>query len=255
MNRDSLKQFSGDEKLFAAHIFDLFRAVADGKGTRFTDFCDIRKRQIIRQIGRGFPGLRTAFFGGYDECERTLCAIYEQDIPVTDSPISAILITAYGDISHRDILGAVLALGLKRENIGDIVRTQQGHVLFAKPPADKFIINELDRAGREAVKCMRIDLAQMPQIIREYKQIRSTVSSLRLDSVVSVCIGVSREKGRQLVEQGRVSVDAVCRTSPSYMLDNHCVLSIRGFGKYIFSFDGAMTAKGRYGIIIKKIIS
>jgi RNA-binding protein YlmH len=157
-------------------------------------------------------------------------------------------------LSHRDILGSVMGLGIKRDQIGDIILTADGYVLFTKAPADRLILNELKRVGREAVRVQAIDLDDVGEPICNYQTITGTVKSLRLDSVVSLCVGCSREKGKQLIENERVSVNAAMKASPSFSVPESCVISIRGCGKFHVSFNGTISAKGRYFITANKYL-
>ena len=163
-------------------------------------------------------------------------------------------IQSHDSLSHRDILGSVLALGLKRERVGDIIKTGAGQVLFVLPPADALILDELTRVGRQSVQCFSVDAPDKLDIIREYKTIAGTVASLRLDSVVGLCCGVGRAVAADLVKSGKVFVDAVNITNPAFGLKDECRISVRGSGKYLFTFDGRMTGKGRYHVIINKFI-
>ena len=251
--KDMIKHFAESERIFAAHIIDLFDQVDSGKGSRITGFCDLRQAVIVRTIGQAYS-LVLDSHGGYPDAERVLFLISPTEWTIPPLPISAILIEAYGEISHRDILGSVLALGIKRENIGDIIKTELGHILFAKHPIQQVILDELKRIGRQAITCREIPLSQVPQPIRDFRLIKGTVKSLRLDSVVSLCIAKSRENGKSLVESERVTVDAVLRSDPSFMLPAHAVLSIRGFGKFIVDCDGKVSAKGRHFLEIRKLM-
>ncbi len=251
--KDMLCHFEPSERIFASHIMDLFEQVDRGKGMRFTCFCDLRQAAIVRQIGQAY-GLCLQSFGGWADAERVMFAIAQTEWEIPEEPITAVLLRTYGEVSHRDVLGSVLGLGIKRENIGDIILTQDGQIVFTKPPADQVILSDLKRVGREAVRCSVIALAEIPAPIRNFRTIKGTVKSLRLDSVVSLCINCSREKGKLLVEKELVTVDAVLRTEPAFSIPDSCTLSIRGHGKFIVVCDGTVTAKGRHVITANKFI-
>ncbi len=248
-----LHHFAPNERIFAAHIMDLFEQVERGKGIRCTGFCDLRQAAIVHQIGQAYD-LNCQPFGGWTDAERVLFVLAPSQWQMPDSPIVAICLQTYGEVTHRDILGSVLGLGIKREQIGDILRTENGHIVLVKPPADRVILDELKRVGREAVKCSLIALEEIPEPIRNFRMIKGTVKSLRLDSVVSLCANCSREKGKLLVEKELVTVDAVVRPEPAFLIPESCTISIRGHGKFQIACDGVVTAKGRYVITIKKYI-
>jgi RNA-binding protein YlmH len=251
--KDMLKHFDDSDRIFAAHIMDLCDQVEQGRGNRCTSFCDIHQSSLVRQIGQAYD-LCIKPDGGYADAERVLFLIAQTQWELPDSPIVPILLQTYAPVSHRDVLGSALGLGIKREAIGDIVKTKDGQVMFVKPPADRLILDELKRIGREAVRCTVLDRRDVSEPIRDYREIKGTVKSLRLDSVVSLCAGCSREKGKQLVEKELVTVDAVMRSDPAFSLPSSAILSIRGFGKFRVCCDGGVTAKGRYFITVNKYI-
>ncbi len=251
--KDMLGHFDPTERMFAAHIIDLFDQVDRGKGIRITCFCDLRQAAIVRQIGQAYD-LYLQPFGGWADAERVAFVIAQNEWQVPDEPITAVLLQTYGEVSHRDVLGSVIGLGIKRESIGDIILTQSGQIVFAKPPADRVILSDLKRVGREAVKCSVVALTDVPAPIRNFRTSKGTVKSLRLDSVVSLCVNYSREKGKLLVEKELVTVDAVVRTEPAFSIPESCTISIRGHGKFLVACDGKVTAKGRYVITINKYI-
>ena len=251
--KDMLRHFDASDRVFAAHIMDLFDQVERGRGTRCTPFCDIHQHSLVCKIGQAYDLCMKAD-GGYTDAERVLFLIARTQWELPDSPIVPILLQTYVPVSHRDVLGSVLGLGIRREAIGDIIKTQDGQVMFVRPPADRLILEELKRIGREAVRCTVLERQDVPEPIRDYREIKGTVKSLRLDSVVSLCAGCSREKGKQLVEKELVTVDAVMRSDPAFLLPSSVILSIRGYGKFRVCCDGGISAKGRYFITANKYI-
>lgn len=252
-DRALLDRYRDEERVFAAHLLDLIGDVREGKGCRYTGFCDIRSKVITDEVAL-HEGVSVSFYGGYEDSERVIAALFEAKEMPERYPISAIFLDTYEEITHRDVLGSVIALGVKREYIGDIVRIGGGQVIFVKPPADRLILDELVRIGRSAVKCNLLpeDKAIVP--IRQYKEIKGTVASLRLDSIVALCCSVSRSEAQKLVSSGKAQVNSINISDVAYVADDHCTVSVRGFGKYIFSFGGKVTSKGRYSVNIKKII-
>ena len=60
---------------------------------------------------------------------------------------------------------------------------------------------------------------------------RETVSSLRLDTVISAVYNISRQRSKQLIESGKVKVNWTETLRPDFMLDLLDIVSIRGFGR------------------------
>ncbi len=251
--RDMLRHFDSSDQYFASHIMDLFDQVDDGHGVRWTSFCDLHQAEMVMRISNAYH-VHVQKFGGWDEAERVLYLIAPHENFPYKIPISAIMLDSYNGLSHRDILGAVLGLGIKRDQVGDIIQTKDGFVAFVKHPANQLILNDLKKVGRESVVAREIELSCVGEPIRNFKTITGTVKSLRLDSVVSLCTGCSREKGKQLIEKERVMVNALVKNSPSFPIPESCIISIRGYGKFHVVFNGAISAKGRYFITANKYL-
>ncbi len=251
--REMLRHFDPSDQYFASHIMDLFDQVNDGHGIRWTSFCDLHQAEIVRKICSAYSVYMQSF-GGWSEAERILFLIAPHENYSYEIPISSILLCSYNTLSHRDILGSLLGLGIKRDQVGDIIQTRDGFVAFVKQPANQFILDELKRVGRESVTVREIELSEVGEPIRNFKTITGTVKSLRLDSIVSLCAGCSREKGKQLIEKERVTVNAVLKNSPSFSISDPCMISIRGYGKFFVDFNGTVSAKGRYFITANKYL-
>lgn len=251
--RDMLRYFDPSDQYFASHIMDLFDQVDCGHGIRWTSFCDLHQAEIVEKIRAAYP-VYVQPFGGWIDAERILFLIAPHENYLYEIPISSIFLTSYNALSHRDILGSLLGLGMKRDQIGDIIQTQDGFVAFVKHPANHLILDNLKRVGRESVTVCEIKLSDVGEPIRNFKTITGTVKSLRLDSIVSLCVGCSREKGKQLIEKERVMVNAALKNSPSLSVLEPCTISIRGYGKFLVDFNGTVSAKGRYFITANKYL-
>ena len=117
------------------------------------------------------PSLRGAAVvcsGGGTDCER-VCAFFlpfyltaEEFDP--SEHISAVHFRSFfGEPGHRDYLGALLALGVRREWVGDIrIRGAEAWVFCLPSVANT--LAELDRAGRYTVRGEEIALADVPEV-------------------------------------------------------------------------------------------
>lgn len=161
----------------------------------------------------------------------------------------------YTELSHRDYLGALLSLGLERDAIGDIFPTgPSGAVVFATPEAAELILSDLVSVGREKVSVTRAELPASFRITREFEAITDTVMSIRLDGVVKALCNISREAASDLVLSGDVSVNYVVAAKPDMSLEKGDVISVRGYGKYIFDGDRGVNRRGRIRIDARKYV-
>ena len=107
-------------------------------------------------------------YGGYPQAERRRVYIlpeyigevssYEEIEPWEDQrAIRTVLVrgSGYKKLTHRDYLGSILALGIEREVLGDIVFTDNESrqaIVFCDGVIADFIVSELKRVGNDAVK-------------------------------------------------------------------------------------------------------
>ena len=162
---------------------------------------------------------------------------------------------AYTELSHRDYLGAVTALGIMRSATGDIVKTgASSAIVFATPPAAKLILSELTSVGRERVEVRRTRLDRTFRIEREYEVITDTVMSCRLDGIVKALCGISRDDAAKLVESGDVMLNYTKEKRTDARVAAGDIISVRGHGKFIFDGDRGVNRRGRLRIDARKYV-
>ncbi|MBP0989623.1 MAG: hypothetical protein J5874_00375 [Oscillospiraceae bacterium] len=252
-----LDNLTEDEKYFVAMVNDRLRDAEEGKGTRFAGFLDGRRREIAKTVidRKGYG--RYMFYGGYDGAEREYLGIFpEYTEPDKDEfPISAVTCSyrKADMLSHRDFLGALTGLGIKRESIGDILVGEEKCVIFLSDLAAKVVENELRKVGRAGVRTESGITSELPEG-EKFGEISGTVASLRIDCIVSMLIGASREKASEKIRSGCVfrNYEEVLKVSDEVSVGD--VISIRGNGKYVLSESCGETKKGRIKIKVKKYL-
>lgn len=194
-------------------------------------------------------------FGGYDGAERTMLFFlpdYLDACPDSVSEcISAVKCTArFSELTHRDYLGALLSLGIKRNCIGDILVYHQESVILLNTKIAPFVCENLTHIGRGGVSCSQIELCEITPPAQKFHEIEATVASLRADSVFSAAIGISREKAANLIREGACTVNWLPIDSPSAPISEADILSTRGFGRAKLAQVGGTSKKGRIFIKI-----
>ena len=147
-------------------------------------------------------------------------------------------------LTHRDYLGALMSLGIRRECIGDILLSEDGAYLFVLDTVAPLVCDELSSVGRCSV-CVRAGRAEELPGREERPAQTATVASLRLDAVLAAMLHISRGDAVQLVKSGMVEVNHVSTVSAHYEVFENDVFSIRGRGKYKLCGVGAKSRKGR----------
>ena len=158
----------------------------------------------------------------------------------------------FTQMSHRDYLGSLMALGIKREMVGDIVVTEKGCHFFAVKSIAGYICENLKRTGRGSVNCSIIDIESLPQNEDNGKTVFSSVASLRLDCVVAAAFSMSRTAASEAINKGVVYVDNVQCFKSDYTLTEGSKIVLRGKGKALIEEITGQSKKGRMHLLIKK---
>jgi len=246
-----------EEMLFLRRLEDLAGISIEKGCTKFTAFLTERQQHIVMEFIRQRPVENAALFGGYDNAVRKMCGffpIYEE--PFNDGfPLEGISLTYPKDktLTHRDFLGTLLNLGIKREAVGDILPGSGYCAVFLTGAVAPMVAGEITMVGGVGVSCgNRTDLSLLPE--QEFKAVSGTVGSLRMDSLVKLLTGYAREKSAGLIRAGLVKRNDQTAASVSETFWSGDRVVVRGFGKYIVDRIGEPTRKGRLPIEARKYI-
>lgn len=243
-----------EERLVLSHMCDLYRKSEKTQKILYTRFMTPRQILLAKERFGGVADLE--FGGGFDDAERCMAAFVPNDREQTSFPLCGIDITNTGkrELSHRDYLGALLSLGITRDKIGDIVVTPKGAVAVVCTDIADFIANNLTKVASCGIKIEIVhDMAGLV-IEKKFSDTSCTVSSMRLDCIVSGATGKSRSQSVSLIAEGLVSVNYSQEKNVSHIVKNGDVVTIRGFGKMIVQTDMSLTKKGRIHINIRKYV-
>lgn len=247
-----------EQKIFTAQINELAgRSLQEAKPV-WTDFMDLAELQQAQAILSWSTGVRYNSMGGYQNAERRRMVIYpDYYIAQTIEPELAFLAIrpgAPGELSHRDYLGAILALGLKRQKIGDMVVSDQECQVILAPELSEYVQSNLEKVGNQKVTVVAIDPEQLnPPNLRE-KIIKSTVASLRLDALAALGFGDSRTKMAREIKALRVKVNWKTVNNPDSQLVPGDTISIRGRGRVLFREQTGTSKKGRLGVVLVRLL-
>ncbi len=243
-----------DDRLLISRALDLARRANERSSYTFTDFLTPAQRGLLLSVKEITALCMLSFDGGYADAERTVGVLRPHgigyDVP---APICALeLITKGEPLGHRDILGALMALGVKREKLGDIIAGADPPVFVCDEVIATYIQDQLDRAGRNSVSVRPGTLDAIPA--PQFAEKTATVMSLRLDSVVAEGFGLPRTRAAELIRQGAVSVNWQPCDATSKEIAAGDRISAKGFGKIRLASVGGQSKKGRTFIRIEKYI-
>lgn len=240
-----------EEKLFLSKMCDIADRSEIASKVMFSRFLNPKEQLMIKsRMGMDFS---VNFFGGYSDAERAVAAFGDDEVSY---PITALLIEAKGKraLTHRDYLGSVLSLGIKREHIGDILIKDSGAVMFVTDEISDFIVMNLSRIGNTPVKISVTENLSEFDTNHHFKETDVTVSSMRFDCVLSAVAGTSRTRSSELIDEGLCMVNYAVTKNSRLQIKDGDIISVRGFGKFVIQTDSRLTKKGRIHIKVKKYI-
>ena len=194
--------------------------------------------------------INAVFIGGFSESERKIAVSYpdylDKDQIQDADYLSVVKITAgFGSPSHRDYLGSILGLGLKREWIGDIIISDNIAYVICLPPSDLTILSDLTHVSRFGVRCESISFEDVPLPKKSVKELSFTVQSRRFDAIIGCVFGISRSRATKLISSGAATLNyQECMKNDAYV-DDGDVISVRGFGKAKIVGQTGQSRKGR----------
>lgn len=245
---------NAEEEIFISRITDLARQVQKRGVPKFSGFLDVRQQELAIYGINCAGDINYQWDGGYDNAERRVLKLYEDGYGASISfPITMLIITYSNkaSLSHRDFLGTILGLGIKREVLGDIIVDNGKTYLWILETMKNTILQDLTRVGRYSVEVAETNQQlELPQIKTE--EVNGTVSSLRLDCIVSHLLNCSRENAVKLIKSGCVAVRGREILEPSKQVEEDSILSIRGYGRFILKEIGDVNKKGRIRIYCQK---
>ena len=248
-----------NDRAVLMRVSDLISSAEKWGKACFSNFLTEHEQAVISEHFRGRMGELNYFYGGYEQAARKVfCALPEffgySDTQV-DYPFEAVtmLIPKGYTVTHRDILGSLMALRIKREAVGDILVGDCLAVVFICEPAASLVVAELTKIGGVGVSCCfgAPDVLPAPYKLEQHSGV---LSSMRLDAVVSLVADLSRSESARLINAGLVMRNAQTVTNVSKEVNEQDKISIRGHGKYQIENIGGTTRKGRLHIIYNKFI-
>lgn len=254
-NLSFLGELSDEDRLFINRIFDLTRYAKEKYTPRFSHFLDQRQRFLAENALLSDRVDNFIFFGGYEAAQRVMLGVFPEysEPDSSEFPILPVTFTYRREdrLSHRDFLGSLMALNIKRDTVGDIIVSEGKSCVFLDKKMHYTVINEITKIGRVGVK-ISDGFDESVAYEQTFTQIKGTVSNVRLDCIISLALGLSREKASELIKNTGVSIDYRLVTSPSTQLDEGKIFSIRGYGKYKFDRICGFTRKNRVTVVINK---
>ena len=226
----------------------------------FTGFLGLAEQDALWQVEREVKFAGITLYGGREEAERKILRFgseaelgYEQPFPICCIRIRPLSAKFADKLSHRDYLGALMNLGIERCKIGDIIAEDHKALIFVKEEMAEYVTDNLTQIRHTHVKAT-IGTGVQVDYEPRYEELKGTVSSIRLDSVLALAYPLSRSKITSQIEAGKVFVNGKLITSNGYRLKENDIISVRKMGRIAYNGILSETKKGRYMISVRKYI-
>lgn len=251
---DIYQHFRPEEYAFIDQVMSWRTFVERSYQKKLTDFLDPREQQIMKTlVGTVNDDLKLGFFGGGKHVERKRAIIAPFYDEVEEEHYECALLQAtfnekFNQISHRDVLGSFLSLGLDRKKIGDIFVHDGLIQMIITEDMHPYVIPNLTRIKRTSVSFEQKPLSHVKEIKQHWVLADKVVSSLRLDVIIKDMYGLSRKVASQLIEQKSVKVNFKLVEDVAYPIYEGDLISVRGKGRgKLVSINGE-TRKGRLSV-------
>ncbi|MFR5584646.1 MAG: YlmH/Sll1252 family protein [[Clostridium] scindens] len=250
-----------EELLLQKRLVELSRIAYTREIVTFSEFLNLNELNILHTTPKNMLLSQYKTYGGYGLSERQMAAFlpdalyYDYQYPIQIIEISPVNRKFAEELSHRDYLGAVMNLGIEKDaKLGRDILIEDGKaILFAKEELAGYIMEHLTRIRHTTVRTSILPAFEDSYEPR-YEELKGTVASVRLDTVLSLAYPLSRSKVTGLIEGARVFVNGKLVTSNGYRLKEGDILSVRKIGRIGYNGILSETKKGRYMVSIRKYI-
>lgn len=250
-----------DDRLFVSKILDKAQKAQEWGKVIHSDFADPYQQNLIGKLLTGRHETSYTLYGGYEGAERAVVILHPDFIlPEDDELYCQFFKLLYIHsktrevLSHRDYLGSLMGLGIKREKIGDIIVHDVCCNVIVLSEVAEYVSYNLTNVGnaRVSVEIKEIDEICVPEF--KQKDVKATVASMRLDCISSAGFGISRGKAAELIRSERLNLNWETVDSPTKQVKEGDTISIRGKGRIVLEKITGNTRKGRIGIVLKKLV-
>lgn len=241
-----------EQELCKKRLIDLSKQ-ANRKGiVLFSDFLNLNEQNIYHQSEKLFE-TKTESFGGVPYAERQIIAFipdalyYEWNYPITALKVTPAYPKFAEKLGHRDVLGAIMKLGIDRSKIGDILIGEHEYYILCEESIAGYFKETLDKIRHTLVKLENVPAEEL-SVRQELEEKEGIVTSNRIDSILACVHKLSRSQASELIRSDKVYINGKLTQNPTYTCREKDIVSVRGYGRFIYLSNYGETSKGRLKI-------
>lgn len=246
------------DNIFLNHLKDLSKKSEQNYRYTFSHFLSLDEQSTLRANEKEL--YKYTLFGGCENCERVVARFgspddfgYEEEFPIVCLKAEPVLKKFADELTHRDFLGAIMNLQIERKNIGDIhVKDSSAYIFVLDKMAD-YIMENLTKVKHTVIR-LSVTEDIPTDTLFSLESVSLPVSSLRLDCMIAAIYDLSRNQANEIFLAKKVFVNGRLTENTSHIPKEQDVISVRGFGRFIFSSTGGQSKKGRTYVNFEKFV-
>ena len=236
MDTSIFQHFRKEEQDFIRKVESWVVSSQEQYAPILTPFLDPRQQFIVEAIVGQYDEIKFQFEGGYIAAVRKRCMIYPDFYtPKTDEFDVELIEIRYpikfSSISHGQILGSLVGLGIDRDQLGDIISDGSRWQLLLTKQMLPYLEQNFQKVGKISIRIEKREYTELIVPIDHWTYTTAIVSSLRLDTLIASIFHISRQRSKELVESNKVKVNWAEEIRPDFMIELLDIISIRGYGR------------------------
>ncbi|MET1247962.1 YlmH/Sll1252 family protein [Sporolactobacillus sp. STCC-11] len=252
------EHFRPEEHALVDHFLDLKDQVVVNYIPKLTDFLDPRQQIILKSLIGNSEEIRLSFSGGYAQAERARALLLPPYVEADEDPFQLAYLevrypSKFGSIAHPQLLGSLVGSGVSRSKIGDLLIGEGRAQFICVKELEPYFMLNLSSVGRMSVSCEPVDQQALIHSDDEWQESDGTISSMRLDTVLSEIYHLPRTKASEAISRGLVKVNWELVEKRDYEIHEGDCLSLRGYGRSKIISNGGLTKKNKIRIQYGKL--
>lgn len=245
-----------DENLIPSKVNDAVRLCDNTSLPKFIGFLRPEEAAIASSVAEKLC-CRYLFFGGYEDAERVFLGVFPDWCNDVEQLFPIIALTLnfreVDIITHRQILGTIMSLGVTRESVGDILIEKGRAVVFFTKEIAAYVKDQITKIGKVGVTVMQGFNLPLPGM-QDFKFVTETIASTRLDCVIASLVKCSRKTAAEFIEGKLVLLNSFCTEKTTKTVVAGDKITVRGKGKFVIDSIDGPTKKDRLIINARKYI-
>ncbi len=244
------------EEAQAKRLTELARRAWEQGSYVFTHFLDLAGLSVFHSLLPSLPPVPFSLFGGAEGCERQVLRFgdeahcgYDMPFPICCMKISPVNPKFAEALTHRDYLGALMAQGIERELLGDIIVREEAAYLFCEEKIAPYLAESFTQARHTALRCMPIDALPQGELFKT-RRVSVQLSSERLDALIAHVYKLSRGEAQALFPAGKIYVNGRLCQSPGQTPRENDLISVRGCGRMRYRGVESLSKKGKCNTVV-----